>query len=272
MASAALFFSVSYGLVRHLSESINAFEQTLFRQSMGMLIMLPFVLRAGSAGFKTHQLKTNLIRNFAGYFGISLSFFSVTLIPISEAVALQNTLPLFTIVFAYILLRERPSVHRWLALAIGTVGALIILRPGFIDLSLGMIVALCAAASFGVSDTLCRKLSQTDDINSIVFYSFAIQIPLAMPLALVNWVTPSITEWSWLVALGLVSFVAQYSLSKAFILAEASVVSPVLFLRLPMAAVIGYVFFGQTTDFWTWVGAFVIFAATYYVTRREAKL
>lgn len=271
MASAALFFSIAFGLVRHISETINAFEQTLFRQIMGMLIMLPFMLREGRAGFKTFQLKTNLIRNLAGYAGISLSFLSVTLIPLAESVALNFTLPLFTTIFAYILLKERPGAHRWLATALGFAGALVILRPGLIEVSFGMIVALLAAASFGVSDSLCRKLAQTDSTNSIVFYGFAMHVPLAIPLAVVNWVTPTLADWPWLIAMGLTSFGAQYSLSKAFILAEASLVSPVLFLRLPIVAVIGWVFFAQTTDIWTWIGALIIFAATYYSARREAK-
>jgi drug/metabolite transporter (DMT)-like permease len=135
-----------------------------------------------------------------------------------------------------------------------------------------MIAALGAAASFGISDTLCRKLAQTDDTNYIVFYGFAIHVPLAIPLALMNWVTPSLVDWSWFIAMGLSSFAAQYSLSKAFILAEASLVSPVLFLRLLMVALIGYIFFGQTTDIWTWIGALIIFSAIYYVTKRETSV
>lgn len=269
MALAALFFSVSFGLVRHISDTINSFEQTFFRQLIGLLIILPFVLREGRAGFKTHQITITIVRNVAGVAAITMSFLAVTLIPLVDALALQFTLPLFTILFAYILLRERPGAHRWLAMVFGFAGALVILRPGIIEISAGMLVALGAAASFGVSDTLCRKLAQTDSTNSIVFYSFAIHVPLALPLALVDWVTPTAADWPWLLAMGLTSFGAQYSLSKAFILAEASLVSPVLFVRLPMVALIGYIFFAQVPDLWTWVGAFIIFAAAYYAAHRE---
>ena len=77
-------------------------------------------------------------------------------------------------------------------------------------------------------------------------------------------------DWPWLIALGLCSFIASWSLSRAFILAEASLVSPVLFLRLPIVSAIGYVFFAQVPDVWAWIGAVVIFASTSYAARREA--
>ena len=100
MAIAAVFFSISVGLVRQLSETIDAFEQTLWRQVIGTIILLPYAWKLGLKGMKTRQLGTNLIRNTAGYIGISFSFLSITLIPMADTVALQLTLPLFTLVFA----------------------------------------------------------------------------------------------------------------------------------------------------------------------------
>ena len=104
MTVAAFFFAVSVGLVRYISDTIDAFEQTFWRQFIGMLIILPFVWRSGLGGFKTRQVGTNLLRSLVGYAGISLSFYSVTLIPLAESLALQFTLPLFTIVFAMLVL------------------------------------------------------------------------------------------------------------------------------------------------------------------------
>jgi len=272
MALAAVFFSISFGLVRHISETIDAFEQTFWRQVIGVIILLPFAWRAGFKGLKTRQLGTNLIRNAVGYVGISMSFYSITLIPMADSVALQFTLPLFTMVFAYLILNEKVGRHRIAATVVGFAGALVILRPGIVEINLGMTVALLAAASFGVSDTLVRRLSRTDGTTLIVFYGFALQIPIALAVSLFNWVTPSLADWPWLIALGLTSFAAQWSLARAFVLAEASLVSPVLFIRLPMVAVIGFFFFAQVPDIWTGVGAVIIFAATYYSARREAKI
>ena len=272
MVVAAIFFSIAVGLVRHISATIDAFEQTFWRQVIGAIILLPYAWRLGFKGLKTRQLGTNLIRNTAGYVGISFSFLSITLIPMADSLALQFTLPLFTMIFAFLILSERVGRHRIAATVVGFAGALVILRPGIVDINLGMTVALLAAASFGVSDTLVRRLSRTDSTTLIVFYGFALQIPIAAAVAAFNWVTPSLTDWPWLIALGLTSFAAQWSLARSVVLAEASLVSPVLFIRLPMVAAIGFFFFAQVPDIWTGVGAVIIFAATYYSARREAKL
>lgn len=269
MVAAAAFFAVTFGLVRHLSDSIDVLQQVFLRQVIGALIMLPFVLRHGRAGFKTHMPVITIVRNTIGYVAITFSFLSLTLIPLADSTVLHSTLPFFTMIFAFILLRERPRAHRWIATALGFLGAVVILRPGIIEVSLGMTLALAAAAAFSLSDTLCRKLSQTDSTTSIVFYSLAVAVPLALPLAIVNWTTPSTIDWLWIIAMALASFGAQWCLSMAYGKAEAGLVSPVLFLRLPMVAVIGFIFFDQTTDLWTWIGAAIIFAASYYMARRE---
>ena len=144
MAIAAIFFSISVGLVRQISETIDAFGQTFWRQVIGTIILLPYAWRLGFKGLKTRQLGTNLIRNTAGYIGISFSFYSITLIPMADTVALQLTLPLFTMVFAIIILGERVGHHRLIATMIGIAGALVILRPGLVEISLGMMIALIA--------------------------------------------------------------------------------------------------------------------------------
>jgi drug/metabolite transporter (DMT)-like permease len=273
MASAALFFSLAFVIVRHLSATANigAFEQTFFRHVTGIMILLPFIIRRGLISLKTQQVGLNIIRNFAGNAGMSLSFLSMTLIPLGEAVTLHFSLPLFVILFAILILRERVGLHRWVAMFVGFLGVAIALRPGFGDIHPGMLAAIGAAATYGLSDVLLRKLSHTDMTLSIVFYGFALQLPFSLPLAINEWVTPSGAEWAWLFFMGGLAFLAQWSLSRAYIVADASLVSTVMFIRLPIIAVLGFMFFGEVTDLWTWVGAAVIFVGTYYMARRETK-
>ena len=118
MASAALFFSLTFVIVRHLSFSIEAFEQTFFRHVIGILILLPFVIQPGLTSLKTHRIGLNIVRNFAGNAGMSLSFLSMTLIPLGEAVTLHFSLPFFVILFAILILREQVGIHRWMAMVI----------------------------------------------------------------------------------------------------------------------------------------------------------
>jgi len=270
MALAAVFFSIAFGLVRHISEFINPYEQTCFRHIFGILILAPFVIRSGWGSIRTYQFKLNVFRNFVGNAGTTLSFLSVTMISLTDSLTLHFTLPIFAILFALLILKEKVGSHRWIAVVVGFLGVLVVLRPGFQEVNIGMLIALGAAACFGLSDVLLRKLSRTDMTLSIVFLSFVFQLPFSLPLALPGWVTPTPVEFFWLTAMGTASFGAQWSLSKAYILADASVVSPVLFIRLPMVSAIGLVFFNQVTDIWTWVGAFIIFGSTFYAARREA--
>ena len=271
MSLAAIFFSITFGLVRHISESIHAYEQTLFRHIVGILILAPFIIHGGLQSLKTHQLRLNIFRNFIGNGGVTLSFLSITMIPLTDALTLHFTLPIFAILFALFILKEQVGFHRWIAVFFGFMGVLVVLRPGFQDVNLGMLAALAATACYGLSDVLLRKLSQTDMTLSIVFFSFVFQLPFSLPLAIQYWVMPTEVELLWLAAMGAASLGAQWSLSKAYILADASVVSPVLFIRLPMVSIIGLVFFDQITDIWTWIGAAIIFGSTYYAARRETS-
>ena len=145
MASAALFFSLTFAIVRHLSSTIGAFEQTFFRHVIGILILLPFVIQRGLTSLKTHRIGLNIVRNFAGNAGMSLSFLSMTLIPLGEAVTLHFSLPFFVILFAILILREQVGIHRWMAMVIGFAGVAIALRPGFQSIQPGMMAAIGAA-------------------------------------------------------------------------------------------------------------------------------
>ncbi len=270
MLAAALFFSASVGFVRYLSDIMSTFEIVLFRQLIGMAFMLPWLYRVGIAGLRTRRLPLQGLRSALSYFGMLASYYSFTLIPIADAVALQFTTPIFTTIFAIIFLKEVVGSHRWLALLFGFVGVLIIVRPGLAGLNLGIPAALCAAAFYAGSNVVNRALSRTDSTPLIVFYSFALQVPLAAVPAALTWTTPGWADVLPLLGFGVVAIAAQWCLTRSLATADASLVEPVMFVRMPFVAVIGYFLFAQVPDSWTWVGAAVIFTSTYVLARREA--
>lgn len=272
MLAAALFFSASVGFVRYLSDIMSTFEIVLFRQAIGLAFMLPWLYRVGLAGLRTERIGLQTLRSSLSYFGMLASYFSFTLIPIADAVALQFTTPLFTTIFAIIFLKELVRSHRWMALLFGFVGVLIIVRPGMADLNLGIPAALLAASLYAGSNVTNRALSRTDSTPVIVFYSFALQIPLAAVPAAMTWTTPGWADALPLLGFGIVSIAAQWCLTRSLATAEASLVEPVMFIRMPIVAVIGYFLFAQVPDGWSWVGATVIFTSTYVLARREAAL
>lgn len=270
MGGAALFFSMSMGFVRYLSDYMTTFEIVFLRQAIGVLLMLPWVMRAGAGGLRTRRLPLHVGRALLGYTGMLLSYFSLRHIPLADSTALQFTLPLFTTILAIVFLGERVGVHRWAAIAFGFAGVLIIAKPGFAVFSIGMVFALGSAAFYGGTDIVARALSRTDATNLIVFLGFLLPLPVAAIPAAFEWTTPAWEQAPAILGFGVAASSASWCLTRSLSLADASLVSPVLFLRLPFVAAIGFVFFGQVTDVWTWAGAGIIFAGTYVLARREA--
>ncbi len=272
MTAAALFFSVAIGFVRHLSDTYTTFEIAFFRQVLGIAVTSLWVWRFGLAALKTRVIHLHFLRAVLGYGGLVAVYYAVRLISLADAQALQFTLPFFTFVFAAWALKETIRAHRWAATVIGFAGALIIIRPGFAEVNAGMLIALGAVALFAGSDVTNRYLSGRDTIGAIIFYGFVIQFPIGFAASIPGWVTPSLAELPLIIVFAASAVAAQWCLTRSFAAAEASLVSPVLYLRLPFTALIGFVFFDQVTDLWTWIGAAIMIASTVYGTRIDARL
>ena len=270
MVAAAIAFSVTITVVRHLSDKFTTFEIVFFRQIFGTAIMLPWLFRAGIGVLKTREIKAYLIRAVTTYCAMLAAYYSVVLITIADSIALQFTLPFFTIIFAMLALREKVRSHRWIATIVGFIGAMIIIRPGFADVNAGMLIALAAAAFYGVSDTCTRFLSGKDSINVVVFYGFILQLPISAVPAVMTWVTPDMSDLVFILIFVVVAVGAQFGITQSFANAEASLLASFDFLRLPMTAALAFLLFGEWLDGWTWVGALIVLGATTYSTRREA--
>lgn len=270
MLGAAVMFSASVGYVRYLSDFISTFEIVFFRQVMGLMFMLPWLMRAGMSAAQTNRLPMQGLRSILSYLGMLASYTSFTLIPIADAVSLQFTTPLFTTVLAIIFLKEIVGLHRWSAIFFGFVGVLVIVRPGFEELNMGIPVAICAAVFYASANVVNRALSRTESTAVILFYGFIMQIPLAAIPAAMTWVTPG-WDLLWpILGFGVTGIAAQWCLTRALAVADASLVEPVMFVRLPLVSAIGYVLFAEVPDAWVWVGAVVIFTSTIVLARREA--
>ena len=143
-------------------------------------MLLPWLFRVGRSGLRTDNLWLYAVRAAFAYSAMFCGYYSVRLITIADSVALQFTLPIFTLVFAVILLKERAYAHRWIATVLGFAGVLIIVRPGFAEVNIGVAIALAAALLFGVVDVSTRFLARDDGIRTILFYGFILQLPIAV--------------------------------------------------------------------------------------------
>lgn len=272
MVAAAVAFSATITMVRFLSAKFTTFEIVFFRQIFGTAIMLPWLIRVGIGVLKTGQIKIYLVRAVTTYCAMLAAYYSILLITIADSTALQFTLPFFTIIFAMLALREQVRSHRWIATFVGFIGAMIIIRPGFSEVNAGMLIAIGAAAFYGVSDTCTRFLSGRDRVNVVVFYGFILQLPISAVPAVMTWVTPDLADLGLILIFVIVAVGAQFCITQSFANAEASLVSPVLFVRLPIVAVLGFFFFNELPSAWTWVGATIMIAGTIWSTRRDTQI
>jgi drug/metabolite transporter (DMT)-like permease len=270
MSAAAAGFAVMNALIRHVSAEMHPFEIAFFRNFFALLVMVPWAASAGLGGLMTQRLSVHVWRALIGVAAMLLWFSALAVLPLAQAVALNFTVPLFATAGAALFLGEVVRVRRWSATIVGFVGVLVIVRPGFAEVSPAALLPVLAAVVMAVSTLVVKSLARTEQPAAIVFYMTLLMTPLSLPPALFVWQTPS---WSALGWMGLVAVVANAShilMTRAYGVADASAVLPFDYTRLPFTAAIGYLAFAEVPDLWTWVGAAVIAAATFYIAQREA--
>ena len=272
MGAATLFFSVSFTVVKGLQDDgLTVYQAVLFRQTLGIAIFLPMIISSGLAPLRTAVPVRHFYRAALGFVGMCTGYYSLSLINVADSVALQFTLPFFTMFSAVLLLGEKIYSHRLIATMVGFAGVLIIVRPGLAEVNIGILFALAASAFHAVSDTYARYLARYDKIQTIMIFNFIFTIPLAAVPAAIYWAPVSSEILPQLILFGVAGISAQFCLTRSLGLAQASLVSPILFLRLPLVAVIAFYAFDQQSEIWTWVGAGVIILATIWMARIEVR-
>jgi len=272
MLGAMGFFAAMSAFIRLAAEELHPLEVVFFRNFLALLMMLPWLMRRGLGGLKTQRLGLYSLRALVNIFGMAAGFTALTLIPLAEATALSFTAPLFATIGAVLVLGEVIRRRRIAALIIGFAGTLIVLRPGVEAISLGAMLALINALSISITTLIVKMLTRSEGPEAIVTYMALLMSPLSLLPALFVWQTPSWTALGWMVLLAGAGTLGHLLFTRAFALAEVSQIQPLEFVRLPMVAVVAYMLFAEVPTVWTWLGGSVIFAATAYITHREARL
>ncbi len=272
MLLACAGFAAMTGLVRYVADhGIDPWEIAFFRNFFSLAAMAPWIAGAGLAGLRTAHLRLYTLRAATGVVSMLAWFWSISLLPITEATALGFTAPFFTTILAALVLHEVVRLRRWTAVIVGFLATLVILRPGSGDIpALGAAVALFAAAAQAASTVMVKTLSRTESPNAIVAYMAIYLTPMSLLPALFVWTWPSRGMLGWMAIIGLVGTFSHLCFARALREADASALMPIDFARLVFVAIIGIFVFDQIPSAWTWVGAAVIFASGVYVVRREA--
>lgn len=254
-------------LARH---GIPGHESAFFRGFVGVLVMLPWVIRAAPGGaLLPREWRWVGLRTVLASGGVLFWFLGLGGMPISDVVAVQFTHPLFVVAGAALLLGESVGGRRWSGVAIGLVGALMIVRPGGQMNPLVFAVLASAMCNAGVQLVTKRVAGEVPGAV-LAFYMNLVLAPVALVAALPVWVWPAWTDLGWIVVIGVFGTLAHIFLTRAFKAADASLAGPVDFARLPFGALAGWLLFDEFSDAWTWAGAVLIVASVLWIARRES--
>lgn len=271
MVASIACFTGSLAIVRHLGDALHVFEIVFFRGVFGIVVMLPWLARTGLGGLKTRRLPLCTLRSVIAATNLALLFFALTLLPVADVSAIIFIRPMFTIVIAMIVLHEAASGRQWRAIFVGFGGALLIIQPGFAEINVGALAALAAALTTATAFTIAKLLTRTEPVDRVAFYQTFLMVPVAaIPAALV-WTGPSWEQLGWLFGIGLLATASHRLMNRAYVTSELTFLQPLEFVRLPIAAVLGWVVFAEFPDSWVWVGGAVIFAASIYGTRGSLR-
>lgn len=272
MLGSTVCLALMHSIIHHVSDTVHPFVVVFFRLFFALIVVIPFFIRDGLSPLKTTKLGLLTLRGVLN-FGAMLCFFTaLSMTPIADVTALSFTAPLFATLLAVLILKEKLGWRRVAAIAAGFIGTLIVLRPGFAEISTGYILVLIAAVFWGACVIIIKKLSRTESSVTITTYMSLVMAPLALIPALFVWSWPSLTDFAWLALLGLLGGLGQMAVAQALRHAETHVAMPFDFVRLVWVSITGYLFFAEVPDIFVWLGGALIFSSTAYITIREHKL
>jgi drug/metabolite transporter (DMT)-like permease len=271
MCAAATAFALMITLVRHLTDGLHPLQVVFLRTAFGLVAMLPWLLRQGIGLLRTGRLRLHLLRALIGIFAMVGWFTTLSLMPLAEATALSFTAPIFTSVLAVLILGEVMRLRRWTATAIGFLGAVIILRPGVAAIEPAALLAVATAAIWASSTILIKVMARTESAGAITTYMVLLTTPMTLLAALFVWQHPTLEQLGWAALLGAAGSTGHFCMSRALATADATVVAPLDYLRLPIVALIAFIAFGEVPGVWVWLGGAVIAASSVYIAQREAR-
>ena len=256
---------------REATRDVAVFQLMAMRSVIGLVLLWPLLhAYGGLAAIRTQRLRDHAVRNTVHYGAQYAWFVALTMIPLAQVVAIEFTMPIWAILLAAAFLGERITRWKLLAVALGLIGVGLVVRPDAAGLNTGQLVALAAAAGFAVSVILTKSLTRTDDALAIIFWMLLIQSILGVLPALAVWRWPSAAGWGWIGVVAFCGTFSHYCMARALSYAEATVVVPMDYLRVPLTALAGWLISAERMDLLTVLGAALILGGNLLNTRRAA--
>ena len=270
--TSVFFGTVMLSFLNIAQEDVNVYVAGFFRFFLGLVIILPYIIKKKDAVLKTTHLKQHFLRAILGLPAMLLYFSALVLLPIEKLTAISFVVPLIVTILAVFFLGEKIYIYRTLALILGFSGMLVIIRPGFVDISIGVYMVLFSALLWSINIIITKKISKDDSAITILAYQSIFMSLLSFFIVLFFWEMPSLKTFIYLILAAMCGTVLHLTLNHAFKLVDVSMTQPYSFLNLVFASIIGYFVFDEVPDLYTWIGALIIFTGVLIISYREMKL
>ncbi|WP_197055982.1 DMT family transporter [Paracoccus halophilus] len=268
--SMSSFIAMSVGS-RELAAALSIRQVLFFRALVGLFVIALFIRRLWPEIRHLRQFRMHVLRNAVHFTAQYFWTIGVVVLPLASVFALEFTMPIWVAFFAWALLGERLTRARLLATLGGFIGVLVIVRPGIgiVDPAAGLV--LLAAMGYGLSLVLVKRLTRENSPGAIVAWMILIQLPLGLIAALTDWRPVHVSDIPWMVVAGAGALSAHYCMAQALRRLDASIVMPVDFLRVPLAALVGYLVYAELIDIWVFLGGAIILLSNLQALRAERR-
>lgn len=271
MLMVSALMAVDSVLVRLLSDSVHPFVMGFTRALFGLLAILPWLVTKRGI-LKSEYRYLHVLRAILKLCALVSFFYAFALASLADVTAIAFTSPIFVTIGAWLFLKEKLLALRIVAVAIGFAGVIFVLRPGQESgIPTGLLFALAGAFLTAAIQLILKPMTAKDSSETLVSWNLILLVPIAAIPALFVWAMPSPFEWAILAIQGVLGALSMALATKAFSLADASLITPFDFLRLPFVAILGYFFFAETVPYTTWIGGAVIFFATLLMARSARR-
>ena len=269
----SVFFGSTMGAFMKLAQTdLNVYTAGFLRFFLGLIIITPYILKSKFKVYKTKNFKVHLIRASLNLPAMLLGFAALTIVPFEKISALHFIVPFIVTILAVIFLKEKIHLYRISALFIGFIGMLVILRPGIIDVSIGIQMALLSSFIWAIVIVITKKLTESDSAITILTYQYTFMTFLSFVLVLFFWSIPSLSSLIYIFLAACSGTILHIALNHAYKLVDVSMTQPFSFLGLVVASLYGYFLFDENPDMFTWIGSLIIFIGVTLIAYREIKL
>ena len=267
--SGSFFAVLMESLIRSAQYDSNVYTIGFLRFLFGLIIIFPYLIKKKFIPYKTKNFKFYFIRGLFNLPMMILGFGALVYVPFEQFKALHYLSPIIVVLLSFIIFREKIYMYRILALVIGFIGMLIIVRPGIVDFNIGTIMILISLTFWSLIIIVSKFVSKDDSPITMVTYQYTLMTIFALPLAIYFWQMPSLQSLIFVFIGAISGTILHLSLALSYKYAELSVTQPVWFSGLIFGSAFGFFVFNETPDVWTWIGGIVVFSSVLLITYNE---